>query len=181
MVTYYCPSCWSSVPRHAVVCPICGAVIKDDAADIVEKYITALRHPDSATRLRAAWLLGRMRQQRAVPALVQLVVARQENDPYLTSVAARSLGSIGSPEAVPCLVDLMADSQASFMARIQAAQALERIGGDQAMAALADAAHSTRTSVRAAARDALAANAAAGEDSGAGQTAPGAPCGRSHR
>jgi HEAT repeat protein len=166
MLTYYCPRCWNSVSGHVSVCPTCGAAIEDDEADIVEKYIAALHHPESATRLRAAWILGRMRQARAVPALVQLVMARQGNDPYLTSVAAKSLGLIGSREALPCLTELLADPNASFMARIQAAHALERIGGDQALAALAEATHTASESVRAAARDALAAGTASADGVG---------------
>lgn len=138
MITYYCPSCWSTVAPDTKVCPICGAHIQDSQADIVEKYIAALRHPDPMTRLRAAWMLGRMRAERAVPALVQLVMARQANDPYVISAAAKSLGLIGRQDAVPCLIELLRDTSASFMARAEAAEALERIGGAEALAALAD-------------------------------------------
>ncbi len=140
MVTYYCPSCWNTVAADTEVCPACGARIQDSQRDIVEKYIAALRHPDPMTRVRAAWMLGRMREKRAVPALVQVVMERQANDPYLTSVAANSLGLIGCREAVPCLIELLRDASTSFMARAEAAKALERIGGDEAMSALANAA-----------------------------------------
>lgn len=138
MITYYCPSCWSTVAADAEVCPACGARIQDGQADIVGKYIAALRHPEPMTRLRAAWMLGRMRAERAVPALVQLVMAHQANDPYVISAAAKSLGLIGSQDAVPCLIELLRDTSASFMARVEAAEALERIGGDEALAALVD-------------------------------------------
>ncbi len=138
MITYYCPSCWNTVAADAEVCPACGARIQDGQADIVEKYIAALRHPEPMTRLRAAWMLGRMRAERAVPALVQLVMARQANDPYVISAAARSLGLIGSQDAVPCLIELLRDTSASFMARAEATEALERIGGAEALAALTD-------------------------------------------
>lgn len=139
MITYYCPSCWSTVAADTKVCPVCGASIQDGQADIVEKYIAALGHPEPMTRLRAAWMLGRMRAERAVPALVQLVMAHQANDPYVVSAAAKSLGLIGSRDAVPCLIELLRDASASFMARAEAAEALERIGDDEALAALADA------------------------------------------
>ena len=155
-MTYYCPACWSSIPGEVDVCPVCGAAIKDRSADLVDKYIAALRHPEPATRLRVAWLLGQMCEQRAVAELIRVVTTRQDNDPYLIGVATQSLGLIGDAEAVPCLAELLADPQASFMARIQAAQALERIGGDQAAAALEEATHTHRESVREAARAALA-------------------------
>ncbi|MCS7260040.1 MAG: HEAT repeat domain-containing protein [Anaerolineae bacterium] len=138
MITYYCPSCWSTVAADTEVCPVCGASTQDRQADIVEKYIAALRHPEPMTRLRAAWMLGRMRAERAVPALMQLVMARQANDPYVVSAAAKSLGLIGSRDALPCLMELLRDANASFMARAEAAEALERIGGAEAWATLAD-------------------------------------------
>ncbi|PWH15451.1 MAG: hypothetical protein DDG58_11470 [Ardenticatenia bacterium] len=141
MITYYCPSCWSTVVANAETCPTCGARIQDGPADIVEKYIAALRHPEPMTRLRAAWMLGRMRAERAVPALVQLVTTRHANDPYVISAAAKSLGLIGSRDAVPCLIELLRDPSASFMARAEAAEALKRIGGDEALAALTDIHH----------------------------------------
>ena len=97
------------------------------------------------TRVRAAWMLGRMREKRAVPALVQVVMERQANDPYLTSAAANSLGLIGCRDAVPCLIELLSDASASFMARAEAAKALERIGGDEAMSALANATRSAES------------------------------------
>lgn len=139
MITYYCPSCWSTVAADTQVCPVCGASIQDRQADIVEKYIAALRHPEPMTRLRAAWMLGRMRAERAVPALIQVVRMRQANDPYVVSAATKSLGLIGSRDAVPCLIELLQDASASFMARAEAVEALKRIGGDEALAALADA------------------------------------------
>ncbi|GEM_PF-66144 len=123
--------------------------------DIVDKYIAALQHPDPMTRLRAAWMLGRMRQGRAVPALIRVVTAREANDPYLTAVAVKSLGLIGNRDAVPCLIELLRDANASFMARAEAAKALECIGDDQAMAALAEVTRSTKGPMRDVARDTI--------------------------
>jgi len=129
-MTYYCPHCWAVVSSGAQKCPRCGASIDDSEADIVQKYISALRHPLAATRLRAAWMLGRMREKRAVPALLDIVAARGDHDPYLLSVAVKSLGRIGDKRAVPILVALLADPNTSFMARAEAKRALSCIGGE---------------------------------------------------
>lgn len=142
---FYCPHCWAIAPAGAYNCPACGAIIEDSTADIIDKYIAALRHPQPETRLRAAWILGRMPATRAVPALLAIVAAR---DPYLLSVAVKSLGQIGDQQAVPELAALLADPNASFMARHEAILALARLGGDEAQAALQEALLSPNRSIR---------------------------------
>lgn len=147
---FYCPHCWTIVPAGAHNCPACGAIIDDSTADIIDKYIAALRHPQPETRLRAAWVLGRMPATRAVPALLAIVAARgrADRDPYLLSVAVKSLGQIGDQQAVPELAALLADPNASFMARHEAILALARLGGDEAQAALQEALLSPNRSIR---------------------------------
>lgn len=139
-VTSYCPHCWAEAPAEAQLCPACGAATQDAQVDIVDKYIAALTHPQAETRLRAAWMLGRMREARAVLALQEIIAARGNGDPYLLSAAAESLGLVGDRQAVPILVTLLCDQDASFMAHVQAAHALGRIGGDEGIAALTEAA-----------------------------------------
>ncbi len=157
MPTYYCPHCWATVPAKVEVCPACGVIIEDNQADIVDKYIAALRHPQAETRLRVAWLLGRMREARAVPALMAVVAARGDHDPYVLSAAVTSLGLIGDRRAVPALEVLLAEPGVSFMARVEAAYALAAIGGKEAWAALEEvAAHDSNERVRRAAADAAA-------------------------
>jgi HEAT repeat protein len=111
-------------------------------ADIVDKYIAALRHPQPETRLRAAWLLGRMRAGRAVPALLAVVAAhyRENYDPYLLSAAVKSLGQLSDRQAVPTLVALLADVEAPLMARKEAVKALAGLGGAEAWDSLKDVA-----------------------------------------
>jgi HEAT repeat protein len=140
-LVYYCPHCWATIPTETQICPTCGAIVETDA-DIVDKYIAALRHPQAETRLRVAWLLGRIGAGRAVPALRAIVAARsRENyDPYLLSAAVKSLGQLGDRQAVPELVALLADSAAPLMVRKEAVQALVSLGGTEAWAALKDAA-----------------------------------------
>lgn len=138
-LVYYCPHCWATVPAEAEFCPVCGAVIEDSEADIVAKYAAALRHPQPETRLRAAWLLGRMRAVRAVPELLE-VIARRGRDPYLLSAAARSLGQIGDRQAVPELTALLHDPSVSYMVRIEAVKALAELDGEAARRTLAEVA-----------------------------------------
>jgi HEAT repeat protein len=123
-------SAWSKV------CPNCGATVADERADIVDKYIAALHHPQAETRLRAAWLLGKLRTARAIPALLTIIVARGSGDPYLLCAATWSLGAIGDPQIVPTLTELLADKQASFMARVEAGRALGQFHDDATLAAL---------------------------------------------
>lgn len=109
---------------QAPVCPVCGAPTADIDVDIVDKYIIALHHPQAETRLRAAWMLGRMRAVRALPALQEIVRARGDGDPYLLSAAVQSLGQIGDDRAMPVLRNLLDDQNAAFMARVQTINAL---------------------------------------------------------
>lgn len=163
MDALYCIHCWAELPAGAAVCPKCGQPIDDVTADIVEKYIVALHHPQAETRLRAAWMLGRMQAARAVPALQDIVRTRGQGDPYLLSAAVRSLGQIGDERAAPLLAELLADGRAAFMARVEAVHALNLIGGEQAHTAIAGAASDANERVREAAR-ALLVQQAEGQD-----------------
>lgn len=155
-LVYYCPHCWATVPAEAEVCPDCRAVIEDPGADIVAKYMAALRHPQAETRLRAAWFLGRMRAIRAVPDLLG-VIAGRGRDPYLLSAAVRSLGQIGDRQAVPGLIALLHDSSVSYMVRVEAVKALADLGDEAARRTVAEvAAKDSNDRVREAAIQALA-------------------------
>jgi len=152
MVTYYCTNCWAEVAPVACTCPECGRPVEDAQANLTDKYVAALRHPQPETRLRAAWMLGRMRAASAVPALLALVEAKSDYDPYVLSAALKSLGQIGDRRAVRVLASLLADPHAPFMARMEAAYALAAIGGAEAWAVLEQAAeHDASERVRQAA------------------------------
>jgi HEAT repeat protein len=135
MDALYCTQCWAELPAGAVVCSQCGAKVNDPSADITDKYISALRHPQAETRLRAAWMLGRMQATRAIPVLLEIVHARGQGDPYLLSAAVQSLGQIGDDRALPVLQDSLDDGDAAFMARVQAVNALSHILSLQSQAA----------------------------------------------
>lgn len=150
-LVYYCPHCWATTSPEAESCPTCGAIIDDAEADIIAKYIAALNHPQPETRLRVAWLLGRMQANRAVPALLAIVRGRgqADRDPYLLSAAVKSLAQIGDRRVAPELAALLVDPEVSFMARLEAVDALVHLGGATAEAALRAALAAPDDSVRA--------------------------------
>lgn len=101
MVTYFCPKCWKIVSENVTVCPHCGWAI-DKSSTYVEKLILALASPDGATARRAAHLLGRIGDPRAVPSLIE----RLENgDAYVAAEAVIALGRIGSTDAIRAVRD----------------------------------------------------------------------------
>jgi HEAT repeat protein len=135
-MTAYSQHSWAAVPAKAQLRLARSAPIENAEADIVDEYIAALRHPRAETRLRAARMLGQRREGRAIPALLAVVAARGDHDPYLLIAAVKSLGQVGDGQAVPALADLLAEPGASFLARVEAIYALAAIGGEEAWAAL---------------------------------------------
>lgn len=99
MARFYCPGCWRDFAKDVARCPHCGLDIPDfwGRKDLVEKLIHALHHPEPSTPIRAAWMLGQIKDSRAVPALIALV--RETGDVYIARAAVRALGEIGNPEA----------------------------------------------------------------------------------
>jgi HEAT repeat protein len=99
MVTFYCPGCWHDFDEDLVRCPDCGLVIHEfwDSKDYFEKLIVALRHPEPTTPIRAAWLLGKIKDPRAVVALIDIV--KGTNDLYLAREAVKALGAIDTIQA----------------------------------------------------------------------------------
>lgn len=98
-MTFFCTQCWREVPPTATICPQCGDDIarRQSAADYTDKLIAALGHPEPTTPLRAAWILGRRRERRAVPELVRLT--RTSSDAFAVAAAVQALAAIGGAEA----------------------------------------------------------------------------------
>jgi len=127
MLRYFCPECWRNFPEDVDRCPNCGFAIRGswDAKDYVDKLIAALRHPEQGTPIRAAWILGRLREIRAVGALTELV--SRTPDVYIATAAVSALGEIGTPEALAFLRTL-----GDHPARMVRAAAQRIIEGDHA-------------------------------------------------
>lgn len=127
-MTYFCPVCWAEVAAEQMICGRCGADLRAwEGQGYVEKLITALRHPEPTTPLRAAWLLGRLRAREAVPPLMEL--ARSSPDLFLREAAVEALGRIGDPRSLE-LLRALARSE-SVLVRRAARRALAMIEGSQ--------------------------------------------------
>lgn len=106
MVHFFCPSCWGEVVEDAHSCPHCGVDIEAfwRGKDYVEHLILALQHPEPQTPVRAAWILGRLRDGRAIAPLARL--AREAKDVYIARAAVEALGRIGGSPAIDHLRSL---------------------------------------------------------------------------
>jgi HEAT repeat protein len=101
-MTYYCANCWKEIERDLKVCPHCGARQEQLAREtFVRKLVRALRHPEPETPIRAAFVLGQLKAEAAVPELT--AVLRTSSDPYIAAACADALGRIGGPLALQSL------------------------------------------------------------------------------
>jgi HEAT repeat protein len=96
---FYCPRCWRDFAKDVAICPHCGLDIQEfwKSRDYVEKLIISLDHPEKETPLRAAWLLGQLKDERAVQPLIELV--KKTDDVYIARAAVQALGELDTPEA----------------------------------------------------------------------------------
>lgn len=103
MPRFYCIKCGSDFPGERARCPACGADIEEFFAthDYVDKLIAALRHPEPNTPIRAAWILGRIGDRRAVEPLMETV--RTTRDAFIARAAVESLAAIGTDDAMEFL------------------------------------------------------------------------------
>jgi len=98
-VIYFCTNCWAEIEKSQAICLHCGAIQERLGREtFVEKLIRALHHPEAETPIRAAFVLGQLRAQVAVPALS--LVLHSSLDPYIAAACADALGRIGSATAL---------------------------------------------------------------------------------
>ncbi|MEX2611924.1 MAG: HEAT repeat domain-containing protein [Gemmatimonadota bacterium] len=150
-------------------------------ADTLTAIRARLSRGDDDARLRAAWKLGNLRDDRALDALAAalgdpdfhvrqaaadalgnvgsaraapaLVAALQDRHPRVRQSAASALGNVQAPEAAPRLVPLLSDADAHV--RGAAAYAIGHTGGRAQVGALAGALEDPAEHVRMAAASAL--------------------------
>ena len=153
MTISFCPKCRQPLASQQR-CPTCHLVCNADPETYSEKLLATIFSPDP-TRVGMAIdvLIEWLHDQRAVIPL--LILLQSPVDAYRLVIAARGLGRLQNPVAVPRLIDLLHDAQSPFVARIAAAQALGRLGGGQALEALRQALSDPRPSVAKAASQAL--------------------------
>lgn len=148
----YCSHCWNQNQAGDKVCERCGVSLKDtDSLDFVAKLISALDHPEPATPARAASILGKLREKRAVGPLIKL--AKDSTDPYILESAVAALGEIGSPEAADILSEKLHDSY--LIVKLAAIKSLGQIGGTKAKLALQKASSDENRRIAEAAKESL--------------------------
>lgn len=153
MMVYYCPFCWAEFTENKAHCPRCGAALHDvaDQDEYTVKLMRALKHPEPTTVVRAAALLGTLRERRAVQPLLTLLASA--SDPYILESAVEALGDIGDQTAMDSLISALAHSYVRV--RGKAAEALGKFDDDHARAVLASALNDPSEYVRARAARAL--------------------------
>ncbi len=94
MVRFFCPGCWRDFNEDISPCPYCGLDIRAfwDSRDYIEKLILALDHPEPRTPIRAAWLLGKLGERRAVQPLIELF--KRTKDVYIAQAVVKALCKI---------------------------------------------------------------------------------------
>jgi HEAT repeat protein len=97
----------------------------------LDPLLRVLKHEDPNVLQEAIIALGRLGDVRALPAILPFLKAQE----WLQAAAIETVGRIGSPEVVGDLEPLLQHPTLSFLAT----EAMARIGGSQAIIALATA------------------------------------------
>jgi HEAT repeat protein len=115
--TFFCPACWGVTAEHEVICPHCGADVPGLLASksYAERLADALHHPEPATRLRVAYLLGLCQEAAAVPALATR--AAESDDLYVSLQCLTALARIGTSEAWEAVASFSTDRRKVVAAR----------------------------------------------------------------
>jgi len=125
MVMYFCRKCWKEIDQGQEVCYNCGAEPKElDEETFISKLLRALDHPEPETPARAAYVLGKLRTLKAVPALIHVI--RQSHDFYFVAAAIEALGEIGDRSAINVIQELLMQKPA-LPVRSAAEQALKKL------------------------------------------------------
>jgi HEAT repeat protein len=130
---YYCPNCWSEVKEDEKICQKCNADIETlEQRDYFEKLVNALNHSERTTRLRAAYVLGELRDRRAIKPFAKVVDnPRPIEDIFLIETIAIALGKVDGEEALSILIRLM--DHPSFLVRRAALNSLSNFGNEEAL------------------------------------------------
>ena len=99
-------------------------------AAAVPHLIKLIDESDGIVRDNAAVELGKSKDKRATDVLIRHLTLRDE---YAAVSAARALGEIGDPKAIPALLRTLQDEQTGDYIRVPAAGALARMGRDDGL------------------------------------------------
>ena len=125
IVRYYCPNCWKDFENDFQICPNCGVNLPVflEGKDYVDNLIIALNHPERETPIRIAWILGRLRDERAVEPLINLLETTK--DVYIACAAVKALGQLNTLRTRQYLSDIAVTHPAA-MVRDEAGEALSQ-------------------------------------------------------
>ena len=120
----------------------------------VEKLLETVLSKETGRAGMAVDVLTKwLHEPRAFVPLTMLL--EQDCDPYPLVIGARGLGWLGDAKAIPALAKLVLNDSQPYVARVAAAEALGRIGGEESVQALDQAVQSPRPSVAEAALESL--------------------------
>ena len=130
---FYCPNYWVHVKEDEKVCPECKADIEPlDHRSYFEKLVNALNHSERTTRIRAAYILGELRDRRAIKSFAQVVSKTGGiKDIFFIEMVAVALGKLDGEEALPILIRLM--DHPSFLVRWAALHSLGKFRSEEAL------------------------------------------------
>jgi HEAT repeat protein len=95
-----------------------------NASSAVMPLIGSLLDASPEVRARAAGALGRLKDERAVASLTELLVS--EPVPFVRTKVSEALGQMGNPSVIQHLINLLKDPE--WWVRVRAVEALEHIG-----------------------------------------------------
>lgn len=149
----FCPRCRQ--PFASVqICPDCNLTTDAVANTYVERLLeTVLSNETSRAGMAVDVLTQWLHEPRAILPLTMLL--ERKNDPYPLVIGARGLGWLGDAAAIPALTKLLLNESQPYVARVAAAEALGKIGGDESRRVLEQAVGSPRPSVAEAALESL--------------------------
>jgi len=153
MELFFCPNCRSPSVQPDQ-CPQCGLPRNGKPDTYTEKLLATILSEDP-TRVGMAIdvLTTWMHEPNAVVPLLHLL--QSPTDAHRLVMAARGLGRLGDPAAIPAMVKVLNNPELPFVARIASAQALGQLGGKVSRIALEQASHDPHLNVARAALEAL--------------------------
>lgn len=105
-----------------------GDIIQIETIDL-DSIATLLEHKNPRLASAAAYALGEIRDEEAVP---DLIVALKSDRAHMRRIAAHALGKIGDKRAVPSLIDLLNSEAQPVAVQASAITALGKIGDPDA-------------------------------------------------
>lgn len=94
---YFCPNCFAEIQEETQVCPQCQFHLdRWDELDYDQKLMAAIHHKETATRMRAVYLLGERKNQAAIEPLQ--AAFRLATDPYFKAEILAALWKIDQHE-----------------------------------------------------------------------------------